>query len=90
MEINDKRLIVDCLLFASSVQVCANWGEEEQRRMLEIAKMLEVQPTKNIEFWKDEMESEEPWADQIPEHFDIQITGAEPKEPEDKETKDGD
>jgi hypothetical protein len=84
MEQNDKQLIVDCLLFSASVQVCANWDEEKQARMVELAKTIGAQPSKDIEFWSDDYELEEPWASQIPEHFDIQLTGAEPEEDDNK------
>ena len=77
MEQNDKQLIVEALLFSASVQVCANWGEERQARMVELAKTFGVNPTEEIEFYADDYELEEPWAAQIPKHFDIQQTGIE-------------
>ena len=77
MDNNDKQLIVECLLFSSSVQVCANWGAEKQERMVELAKTMGTQPSNDIEFWKDEYEVEEPWASQIPKHFEIKQTGVE-------------
>ncbi len=77
MDNNDKQLIVECLLFSASVQVCANWDEEKQAKMVELAKTLKVNPSNNIEFWKDDMELEEPWAAQIPKHFKINQIGIE-------------
>ncbi len=71
---NDKQLIVECLLFSSSVQVCANWDAKKQERMLELAKTFGTNPSEDIEFWKDDMEYEEPWATQIPEFFEIKQT----------------
>jgi hypothetical protein len=77
MEQNDKQLIVECLLFSASVQVCANWDDEKQKRMIELAKTLGTNPSEDIEFWKDDMEYEEPWASQIPEIFEIKQIGIE-------------
>ena len=82
MDNNDKQLIVECLLFAASVQVCANWDAEKQKRMVELAKILKVEPSEDIEFWKDDYEKDEPWASQIPKHFDIKITGIDSEESE--------
>jgi hypothetical protein len=87
MEQNDKQLIVDCLLFSASVQICANWDEEKQTRMVELAKTIGAQPSKDIEFYADDYELEEPWASQIPKHFDIELTGVEPPEENDQELK---
>ena len=84
MENNDKQLIVDCLLFSASVQICANWSEEKQERMVELAKTIGAQPSEDIEFYSDDYELEEPWASQIPKHFDITQTGAEPEKEEDR------
>ena len=77
MEQNDKQLIVEALLFSASVQICANWGEEKQARMVELAKTMGAQPSEDIEFYADDYELEEPWASQIPKHFDIQLTGVD-------------
>ena len=77
MDNNDKQLIVESLLFSASVQVCANWSEEKQERMVELAKTMGAQPSEDIEFWKDDYESEEPWATQIPTNFEIKQTGVE-------------
>ena len=77
MDKNDKQLIVEALLFSASVQVCANWDAEKQERMVELAKTLGAQPSDDIEFWGDDMELEEPWADQIPKNFKIKQTGVE-------------
>jgi len=45
--------------------------------MVELAKTIGAQPSENIEFYADDYEQEEPWASQIPDHFDIQLTGLE-------------
>lgn len=77
MDNNDKQLIVECLLFSASVQVCASWDAEKQERMVELAKTMNTQPSNDIEFWPDAYELEEPWATQIPEKFEINQTGIE-------------
>jgi hypothetical protein len=81
MDHNDRQLIVEALLFSASVQVCANWNDDKQERMVELAKTLGVNPSADIEFWKDDMELEEPWAAQIPEKFEIKQTGIEEDRP---------
>ncbi len=85
MDNDDRQLIVEALLFSASVQVCANWSEEKQERMVELAKTLGVNPSEDIEFWKDDLEMDEPWAAQIPKHFEIHQTGVESEQ--DEETK---
>jgi hypothetical protein len=82
MDHNDRQLIVEALLFSASVQVCANWNDAKQERMVELAKTLGVNPSADIEFWGDDMELEEPWAAQIPKHFEIHQTGIEPQQDE--------
>jgi hypothetical protein len=82
MDHDDRQLIVECLLFSASVQVCANWDAEKQERMVELAKTLGINPSEDIEFWKDDMEYEEPWAAQIPEKFEIKQTGVDSKQDE--------
>jgi hypothetical protein len=77
MDHEDRQLVVEALLFSASVQVCANWDNEKQERMIELAKTLGVNPSEDIEFWADDMELEEPWAAQIPEKFEIKQTGIE-------------
>ena len=77
MDKDDRQLIVECLLFSASVQVCANWDAEKQERMVELAKTLGINPSEDIEFWADDYELEEPWAAQIPEKFEIKQTGIE-------------
>ncbi len=77
MNNDDKQLIVDCLLFSASSQVCSNWDIEKHARMVELAKTIDAQPSEDIEFWADEYELEEPWANQIPEEFEIKLTGVE-------------
>jgi len=72
----EKQIVVEALLFASSVQVCANWTPERQAKMIDIAKELGAQPSGEIEFWKDDYEEDEPWASRIPEEFQIKITSA--------------
>ena len=88
---NDKQIVVECLLFAASVQVCANWDAEKQARMVEIAKEMDAQPSEDIEFWKDEYETEEPWAALIPENFEIKTTGpaVESEESDNKSMEEG-
>lgn len=85
MDNDDKQLIVECLLFSASVQICANWDAAKQERMVELAKTLGVNPSEDIEFWKDDYENEEPWSTQIPEFFEIKQTGIESEQVE--ETK---
>ncbi len=82
MDNDDKQLIVDCLLFSSSSQVCSNWDVEKHARMVELAKTIDAQPSEDIEFWADDYELEEPWATQIPEEFEIKLTGVESEQVE--------
>jgi len=76
----DKQIIVDVLIFSSSAQVCVNFSDEKQARMLEIAKELGVDPSEDVEFWEDELESDEPWATDIPKNFKIRVVGTDTKE----------
>lgn len=75
----DKQLIVEALLFASSVEICADWEEEKLRNMIKLAESLKVQPSKDIKFYGDPNETEDPWGKEIPEKFDIEIFKVDPE-----------
>lgn len=66
------RDIIDCLLFSSSPDICADWNDAKQKRFVKLAKQLsdehEVQPSKDIYLFGDCM-FEVPWSEDIRDQF---------------------
>ncbi len=71
----EQALIIEALLFTGSVRVSHAAEEEFNRKVIELAAKINEEAGQpeltNVTWLDDEFESEEPYADKVPEIFKI-------------------